>query len=319
MPDIAYLCLSDTHFGAASSLLTNLATASSETQPLAPSPVLRHLARCLGELIRHNGGERRPVLVLNGDILELALATTNEAAMAFTRFLEEVMPKDDPLFEGILYVPGNHDHHLWEIARETQYVNYVSKQIKRGTALPVPWHATSMFVKKRTIPVPSGFLMGLAQRIAHLKPRRKLITTFYPNFGLLSEDRTRFVAFHHGHFAERLYHLLSHLRTMIFPDRRLPTHVWDIEAENFAWIDFFWSAMGRSGEVGRDIGLLYERMQVATQRKALLSNLARSLARLYDLPGLGDRMEAKMLEWAFTPSRSASPVSSATRWGKAAP
>ena len=26
------------------------------------------------------------------------------------------------------YVPGNHDHHEWEIARESQYVTYVCAQ-----------------------------------------------------------------------------------------------------------------------------------------------------------------------------------------------
>jgi hypothetical protein len=60
-----------------------------------------------------------------------------------------------------------------------------------------------------------------------------------------------------------MYLLMSRLRTMIFPDREPLRHVWDIEGEDFAWIDFFWSTMGRSGEVGKDVERLYENGEVA--------------------------------------------------------
>ena len=67
-------------------------------------------------------------MILLGDILELALADDNVAAMVFWRFLDLAMPPGRELFEKIIYIPGNHDHHLWESARETQYVlNYLAK------------------------------------------------------------------------------------------------------------------------------------------------------------------------------------------------
>jgi hypothetical protein len=69
MPDIRYVCLSDTHFGEEDSLLTNLKTASTDTDPSQPSPVLIHLVNCLKELISQNEDNTKPTLILNGDIL----------------------------------------------------------------------------------------------------------------------------------------------------------------------------------------------------------------------------------------------------------
>lgn len=296
MPDICYVCLSDTHFGEEDGLLTNLRTASTETDPTKPSPVMEQLADCLRDLISKNVEKKKPTLILNGDILELALSTTNEAAMVFERFIELIMPRGKELFERIIYIPGNHDHHLWELARETQYLNYI-EGLKPGTFLPIPWHTTNMFVEDDPNPVLSNFLTGLVRRIPHLKDFG--ITTAYPNFGLFREESQKCVIFTHGHFIEPLYQLMSILRNLIFPNRERPRHIWDIEAENFAWIDFFWSAMGRSGEAGRDVELLYEKMQDREEFKKLLYNTADNLAKKYDLPGWGDVMEAKILKWVF--------------------
>ena len=37
---------------------------------------------------------------------------------------------------------------------------------------------------------------------------------------------------------------------MLFPGSRIPPEIWNLEAENFAWIDFFWSTLGRSSSRG---------------------------------------------------------------------
>lgn len=296
MPDIRYVCLSDMHLGEEDSLLTNLKVASTDTDPAVASPVMQQLIDCLKLLISCNEKPEKPSLILNGDILELALTTDNQAAMAFERFIELIMPPEGGLFDKIIYIPGNHDHHLWESARETQYANYI-KKIRPGKPLPVPWHTTNMFVETDPNPVPAYFLTRLVQRHRHLKDL--VISTAYPNFGLLSEDRQKCTIFHHGHFIESLYQLMSFLKTLIFPDHPAPLHVWDIEAENFAWIDFFWSVMGRSGQAGQDVEIIYEKMQDRQQFSNLLKRLAATLAKRYDLPGWGDAMEAKILKLGF--------------------
>ena len=92
MPDIRYVCLSDTHFGADNSLLTFLGRGRRSADPMRTSPGLEQLVRCLRALVDTNEGRKKPTLVLNGDILELALTTDERAAMTFERFLDLAFP-----------------------------------------------------------------------------------------------------------------------------------------------------------------------------------------------------------------------------------
>jgi UDP-2,3-diacylglucosamine pyrophosphatase LpxH len=297
MPDIHYVCLSDMHLGAQNSLLTNLTADSKDTDPSVASPVLLHLVTCLKELIAQNENGEKPTLILNGDILELALTTDNEAAMVFERFIELIWPapeKGERLFKEILYLPGNHDHHLWETARETQYISYLKKYKAPGSQFGIPWHATSMFLPSpNPHAVSSVFLTGIIQRYPHLQNDQ--ITTVYPNLALLTEDKRRGVIFTHGHFTESMYMLMSQMRGLMFPDSPKPTLTWDYEAENFAWIDFFWSTMGRSGDVGPDVEIIYDKLQDEKQLKKLVSNLATGLAKKPDRAGWKNWFEARML------------------------
>lgn len=293
MSDIRYVCLSDMHLGADNSVLTNIQANSIETDTLEACPVLIQLVACLRELIAHNEGRDKPILVLNGDIIEMALSETNKAAMVFERFIELIFPPDgEPLFDKqILYIPGNHDHHIWESARETQYVNFLCRT-PVGAQIDAPWHATKMFAPD---PVREHFLTNLIQRYPHLKDA--VVNVIYPNYALLSDNGQRCVIFNHGHYIEPLYSLMSTLNTMIFPDRATPKVVWDLEAENFAWIDFFWSTMGRSGDVGRDIGLLYDKLQDERQVEKLITHFSASLVQKYSHMTWAEGIETKGLAW----------------------
>ena len=111
------------HLGEEDSLLTNLQQGSTDIDPLHASPVMEQLVTCIRHLVSKN--TKKPALILNGDILEMALSTINDAAMVFERFIELIMPDGNEHFEKIIYIPGNHDHHLCETAREIQYANYI--------------------------------------------------------------------------------------------------------------------------------------------------------------------------------------------------
>ncbi len=290
--DIGYVCLSDMHLGAESSLLTNMPAASAEADPLNASPVLQELVNCLRYLIMRNDPQApKPTLILMGDILALALADDSAAAMVFWRFLDFAMPPDGELFGSIIYIPGNHDHHLWESARESQYVlNYLAKTTP-GTRLDNPWHTTNIFMADDPNPVPSFFLNALLHRYDHLKGMT--INTAYPNFGLMKGNRG--VIFHHGHFIESIYQLMTILKNLIFPQLEERTRkIWDLEAENFAWIDFFWSTLGRSGDFGKDVEIIYDKMQSEEQFHKLLNTLADSLAKKYSITGMWDWIDSQV-------------------------
>ena len=295
MPNIRYVCLSDLHLGEEDSLLTNIDEAG-RVDTVSPSPVLLRLTDCLAELLKRNDASAtKPTLILNGDLLELALSTDEKAALTFALFMARVMPPDEPLFGEIVFLPGNHDHHLWETAREAQYLNYMRRLTADATLEP-PWHTTKLFMdmegEDRLV---HGFLTTVAR---HLVPLRDVeVLTAYPSYGVLAADGDRCVVFHHGHYIESLYHLMSTIASLVFPENRPPRVIYELEEENFAWIDFFWSAMGRQGKVGEEIEHVYETTCDQQSLLHVASTTARSIAHKYDLPLLwGDWLEELVLK-----------------------
>jgi hypothetical protein len=276
MPEVRYICLSDLHLGADNSLLSHLGSHPGEVDAAQPSEVLLELANCLRELVRHNYSQVRPTLILNGDALELALTQDNVALMVFERFMELMFPADsEPLIAPVILLnPGNHDHHLWEIARETQYIELLQgKRSKlQDGPLPAPWHTTSIFNQR---PVDSVLLNAVISRHPHMASQGVSVATVYPNFCLKNEN-SKWVIFSHGHYIESVYSLMSLLSNFVFPRRQHPTRIGEIETENFAWIDFFWSAMGRSGAAGKGIEQIYDMLLVRHARRKLIRRLARA-------------------------------------------
>lgn len=304
MPDIRWVCLSDLHFGAENSLLTHidLTEDDAKVDPSKPSKTLKAFVDCLRALAAINSpAAPKPTLVLAGDVIEFALAEDNVAAMAFERFVELAFEPGNEVFApDIVYLPGNHDHHMWETAREKQYADYI-KDVSVDHFDP-PWHGTDMFPNPpEEHDVQSELLaavfahMGLGDRLRlHVR---------YPNFGIDGPDG-RVVAIHHGHFTEKIYRLMTVMKTAVFPAQgNLNETAWDWESENFAWVDFFWSTLGRSGDVGSDVSVIYDMLRhpdaqrlmarnlaaYATRnlKPALLRNLARWVVALFMKPLLG--------------------------------
>lgn len=294
MPDIRYVCLSDMHLGADNSILTAIKPGCIETDTSRPSAVLSQLALCLRELITRNEGAEKPTLILNGDILEMALTDVNKAAMVFERFIELVFPRDgEALFkQDILYFPGNHDHHIWESARETGYLHYISS-LRPGDEIGAPNHTTKMFHPDF---VREPFLTSLLHVYPHLQ--NATVNIAYPNYALLSQNGQKSVIFSHGHYVESIYSLMTSLNTMVFPDRKRPTVIWELEAENFAWIDFFWSTLGRSGDVGQDIGIFYAKLQNNKQVEKLVANFITNWLAHTNQLKLLEGIEERGLGWA---------------------
>jgi hypothetical protein len=281
MTAIRWVCLSDTHFGAENSLLSHLPPGTFKVDPTTPSPVLVQLVRCLDALVKTSTDTHPPHLILNGDILEMALATDDVAGTVFERFIELSFVPGAELFDDTIYfLPGNHDHHMWETAREQQYAEYV-RALPADTTINPPWHVTTMFETPDT-PFPEAQLMTtLARRQGSPKLS---VASVYPNFGVVDDEITRGVLLHHGHFVEPFYTLMSQVKADLFPGQPRGNEVWDWESDNFAWIDFFWSTLGRSGEVGDDVGLIYDMLQDDRALDTLAQNLARSATGA--LPGL---------------------------------
>jgi len=301
--DIRYVCLSDLHLGEEDSLLTGVGRTGASDPLWGPVPVLESLVARLADLIGDQ--EERPTLILLGDALELALATDNLAAMAFERFVRLTMHRRR-LFDRIIYVPGNHDHHVWESAREAQYVqNYLlgDEPVPNqplGAFLEPSWHTSRMFVlEKPQRTVDAALIRALVQRFPGLEDVP--VQAAYPHLALRTRASTRTIIFHHGHLLEELYRLMGLLRQLLFREEELELRLDDIESLNFAWIDFFWSTLGRSGSLGTHLETLYETLNQCPERLTeYADNVAAGLASRYDVPLVpGDRLEEQALRGAL--------------------
>lgn len=290
MTNVRYVCLSDLHLGEEDSLLTDSADYS------RPSPVLLRLAECLAEIVRRNEPRApKPSLILAGDVLELALCPSQQAFTAFEQFLRSVMPPNSGIFGEIVYIPGNHDHHMWTAAREAQYLNYLGR-FAAGQPLEAPWDTTKVMMdlagKDRLV---NDMLTALARRIPHLRDGGFEILTAYPNFGVL-DSSGRAVVFHHGHFIEPVCRFFSTLASLFFPEQGLPEDVYTLEKENSSWIDFFWSSLGSCGRIGGDVETIYEATADERNLRRLTDTLAHSIACKYAVPAWAPRF---LREWAL--------------------
>jgi hypothetical protein len=295
MSEIQYICLSDLHFGAYNSLLT-YTSSEGKLDAIKKSEVLIHFLNILGEIISKVNKKRKAKFIFNGDIFELALANTNEAVMTFDSFLELAYTKNrkDLFSSKMIFIPGNHDHHLWETARERQYLEYMTK-LSPGEFIEPPWHHTKMI---KPSPLKSRFITILMQRHKNLRDGRAM--TVYPNLTLVNRETEKYIVISHGHFVENIYYLMSNLQSILLNSKSFPETIDQIERENFAWIDFFWSVLGRSGEVGTSIGIMYDMLQDEKALNELSNNLVSYLLKRGDFPGSLQNMLKPIVGYILT-------------------
>jgi len=61
---------------------------------------------------KRTGGERLDYLILSGDILDFSVASFEDACKAARPFFQAL--QNDRLTKHIVYIPGNHDKHIWD-------------------------------------------------------------------------------------------------------------------------------------------------------------------------------------------------------------
>lgn len=255
--------------------------------------MLEALAGCLRQVVAQNRGGDRPVLVIAGDGLGLAFATYPETLTLFGLFLDALLDPADPVCGRIVYVPGNHDHHLWELAREEMYARAIA-EADPALDLPAAPHVTSPLIEAA---VRSTLLTNVARRRGHDID----IDVVYPNLALIAERSGRCLLVHHGHYAEDVYRFFSLARRALFDGRVEPRTVAEIERQNHAWVDFVWSLLGRSGEAGKDFESLFLTLRNPELVRARADELSERLAIALDLPFLpAERLERAVIRKALT-------------------
>lgn len=301
---LLYIALSDLHLGEEDSVLSNVVyasdpaadseavfTESERVEASVPNACMRALVNFLHMCkSSFNAGKRIPYLVLIGDIADLGVASQADALRSFRTFLTEVCQRE--IFDRIIYVPGNHDHANWSLIRDTNFI--AALKHNQASTLDQPRYATSIS-RYETAEVLNQIVADLPMRVASPD-----IFVAYPSLHLTAQNGKETV-FHHGHFMEDMYRVLSLACERISKDRTIEALRAELaldgttfEQENGPWIDFVFSGMARAGGVAKAIERIYEMLLRPDGVEELLRRLSAVLQEETDIRFLTEGMERKL-------------------------
>ena len=278
---ISHVVLSDIHMGARDSIMTHLG--AHEEIADGPSQVLSAFT----DGMRATLDGVQPQLVLLGDALDLGLSPFGDVSKSFLQLLDAFYPQGgtDIFARDIIYIAGNHDHHLWRMAQDQGFLDAVE-----AGEIPGDLASTS-----RIFGTPSRrcqLMESLFRHRPHLADASVRIA--YPNWGIADKSLNRAVILHHGHYLDGMYRALSNMRGFLEGSDPRPATMQQLEQENGPWIDFLWSDLGSAGEVGDEVGSLYETMLSAGASHDFAETLARRITGgLHSKLGINPRMELK--------------------------
>lgn len=277
MMKLEYVCLSDLHFGEEHSLLTDIELINNkwQTVPSKCSPVMEGLFGLLTELKRQaNQNEPIEHLVLMGDILDLALGKLSDSSKILHLFLKNIKEKD--LFKKIIYLPGNHDHHIWEQAREKAFEDRILSDPAGNCTIPEEFHTLNL--DEPNVNCPLLDTIAKACGLDSIEVRYPLLRI---PFDGVNQPINRQIFIHHGHLHEDTYLLMSRAMELFF-GKKMPIKIDELEEENHAWIDFLWSTLGRSGKVGAETEVIYESLGKKEKMENLVDQVAKALAGKFE-------------------------------------
>ena len=128
---------------------------------------------------------------------------------------------------------------------------------------------------------------------------RIVVEQSYPNFGIMGPSGRRALVLSHGHFIEPLYRAMTTLEDLSRTPSGEVMSSDDLEATNGAWIEFFWSSMGDSGEVGRWARKIYESLQSDNVVEAEIDAIRETVTHRLG-SGLLSRIEGALLDEGLT-------------------
>jgi hypothetical protein len=272
------LVVSDLHLGEASSVLHYGRRFAKGEHPLVNTLVASIRREAIAGSI--------PFLILAGDVLDFSLAPVQDALGDFRLFLEDV----HELFDSIVYIPGNHDHHIWRTLQEQVLV--VNRIRERAEIGEFPQEQIGTIADGTIVlnGVDSTKQLGARTFLNDLLPpgaKQKHFAVTYPNLFLKFEQPERDILITHGHFFEVAWTLVSDIFKRSL---NLTTMNYQIlERINSPVTEFGWYGLGQAGRLSHFIEELYTELKNSEEEKLSLA--------LYDLEAYLDEV------WTFRPSR----------------
>jgi hypothetical protein len=272
MEDPLALVLSDLHLGEESSILHY---DSEQEANRSQQPAVARLT----ELIEKKVSKTPiPFLVLAGDTLDLSLASVQDSIADFRRFLRDT----HYLFQSIVYIPGNHDHHLWcTLQEQVCVVNRIEEPNKEIKTFP---HEQVGRIKEGELQLDNvgatgkfgaeTFLTGLLPQSCPPKDFAVVYPNLYITFDRVgTEPRDIFIT--HGHFFEVVWTFVSDVFRKSLGITAINYRI--LERLNSPHTEFGWYGLGQAGKLSQFIEELYKELKNSEDRR-----LTRAIADLRD-------------------------------------
>lgn len=207
-------------------------------------------------LFLHDNDVKVDTFILLGDIFDLALARYDETVKS-ARKLFALLPE---FCHRIIYVPGNHDHHLAQLVSDEAEIVARFPNVPRSIPR-VERRYTSTFLSRMDIGVP--------------------IEVCYPNvyWRPPSQDDGVYI-FHHGHFCQPTYRALSEIYRAAFGEI---SGLQALETINSGWLELVWYSLGQASAGFGANGVL-EQLNHELEG-ANLTAIEDALQRLYERRG----------------------------------
>jgi UDP-2,3-diacylglucosamine pyrophosphatase LpxH len=214
-----------------------------------------------------------PYLVLNGDGWDVAIRNTDEVA-DISQSLFAALDLDK-YFEQILFIPGNHDHHLW-VMLQTQTCVVRPLEKAAGSAAASTAFANLVGASVQAFPHEQSGILDLVKcelTIPGVKPpydghvflsgltgaKHIPINVVYPNLYLVpgAGGIASSILVTHGHFFELAWRLLTDVLAQLLVRERVRTDLVNLEMLNSPLTEFFNFSLAQVGPVSTLVNRIY--------------------------------------------------------------
>lgn len=255
------IVLSDLHLGEESSVLHY-----GQRYKKGQQPQVNTLVGLIKKEVAGNG--KIPFLIFAGDALDFSLAPIQEAVADFRKFMEDVHES----FDNFVYIPGNHDHHMWQTLQEQIYVVNRIRERRPIKDFPQEQIGTIEAGKITVKGVHKKKQLGAKTFLNDLLPKegkQKNFALVYPNVFLKFKNSEKNIIITHGHFFETVWTLVSDVFKSSLNLTTMNYRV--LERINSPLTEFGWYGLGQAGKLSRFIEELYKELKNSEDRKLSLA------------------------------------------------
>ena len=252
--------------------------------------------------------EKKPLLVLAGDVWDIAIDNIDEIATLSWTVFDALKPRLAS-FESILFLPGNHDHALWTLLQtQTCIIRPMDERAKgdrSAKVFPLP-HSQEALLDFREGPHPELKIPGVKPPytgnvfLTGFTGGNIPVNISYPNLAIRRADGTNLVVTH-GQFFEQAWTLLSDL-FLPAVGRQLPPgrDLASLEMLNASLTDFINYSLAQMGPLNHVLQEVYEDFRVG-RKPPQLDPVLRALRQVLDRAAGGDdprTLKEALVEWA---------------------